>query len=95
MAQSLVFLPVQFCEIPINAVDSEAAGKTVQIQISWLLMKPADLDLHCFLKRIDPGSAGQGLRPSNGNLEICIARPDSTQSRTTLLTLERLQLNLG
>ena len=88
MAQSLVFLPVQFCEIPINAVDSEAAGKTVQ-------MKPADLDLHCFLKRIDPGSAGQGLRPSNGNLEICIARPDSTQSRTTLLTLERLQLNLG
>ena len=24
--------------------------QTVQIQISWLLQKPTDLDLHCFLK---------------------------------------------
>ena len=35
--------------------------KTVQIQISWLLKKPADLDLHCFQSRRYPGSAGQGL----------------------------------
>ena len=55
--------------IPINAMDSEAAWKTVQIQISWLLMKPADLDLHCFLKWINSESAGQRLRPSNGTLE--------------------------
>ena len=26
-----------------------------------LLQKPADLDLQCFQKRINPGSAGQGL----------------------------------
>ena len=32
-------------------------SKTVWILISWLLMKPADLDLHCFLKRIYSGSA--------------------------------------
>ena len=32
----------------------------MQIQISWLLKKPTDLDLHC-LQRAYPGSAGQGL----------------------------------
>ena len=26
--------------------------KQVQIQISWLHQKPADMDLHCFLKRV-------------------------------------------
>ena len=35
--------------------------KTVQILISWLLMKPTDQDLHCFQDRINPGSAGQGF----------------------------------
>ena len=34
----------------------------MQIQISWLLEKPTDLDLHCLQNRIYPGSAGQGLR---------------------------------
>ena len=34
----------------------------MQIQISWLLQKPTDLDLHCLQNRIYPGSAGQGLR---------------------------------
>ena len=33
----------------------------VQIQISWLLKKPTDLDLHCLQNRVYPGSAGQGL----------------------------------
>ena len=33
----------------------------MQIQISWLLQKPTDLDLHCLQKRTYPGSAGQGL----------------------------------
>ena len=33
----------------------------MQIQISWLLQKPTDLDLHCLQNRIYPGSAGQGL----------------------------------
>ena len=35
--------------------------QTVQIQISWLLQKPTDLDLHCLQNRVYPGSAGQGL----------------------------------
>ena len=33
--------------------------KTVQILIRWLSHKPADLDLHYFLKRIYRGSAGE------------------------------------
>ena len=31
------------------------------IQISWLLQKPTDLDLHCLQRQGYPGSAGQGL----------------------------------
>ena len=33
----------------------------MQIQISWLLQKPTDLELHCLQNRVYPGSAGQGL----------------------------------
>ena len=34
----------------------------VHILIRWLRQNPADLDLHCFLKRIYPGgSSAQGL----------------------------------
>ena len=33
----------------------------MQIQISWLLQKSTDLDLHCFKGRVYPDSAGQGL----------------------------------
>ena len=38
----------------------------MQIQISWLLQKPTDLDLHCLQNRVYLGSAGQGL-----NVEQC------------------------
>ena len=31
------------------------------ILIRWLCQKPADLDLQCLQKRINPVSAGQGL----------------------------------
>ena len=31
------------------------------ILIRWLHQKPADLDHHCFLKRINPGFAGHVL----------------------------------
>ena len=37
----------------------------MQIQISWLLQKPTDLDLHCLQNRVYPGSAGQGLREND------------------------------
>ena len=34
----------------------------MQIQISWLLQKPTDLDLHCLLRQGMPCSAREGLR---------------------------------
>ena len=34
----------------------------MQIQVSWLLQKPTDLDLHCLQNRVYPGSAGQELK---------------------------------
>ena len=36
--------------------------QTVQIQISWLLQKPTDLDLHCLLRQGMSCSAREGLR---------------------------------
>ena len=36
------------------------------ILISWLHQKPADLDLHCFQKEINPGPAGHGLTYDHG-----------------------------
>ena len=34
-------------------INSHSEWQTVQIQISWLLQKPTDLDLHCFQKPTD------------------------------------------
>ena len=42
------------CVISANAVHSGAAWEIVQILIRWLRQKPADLDIHCFLKLIYP-----------------------------------------
>ena len=50
--------------IQIVAIDLHPWWPTVQIQISWLLQKPTDLDLHCLQNRVHPGSAGQGLKKS-------------------------------
>ena len=47
--------------IQIVDKNSHSDWQTVQIQISWLLQKPTDLDLHCLQKQDYPGSAGQGL----------------------------------
>ena len=47
--------------IQIVDTNSHTQWQAVQIQISWLLQKPTDLDLHCLQKRTYPGSAGQGL----------------------------------
>ena len=48
--------------IQIVAINLHSWWQTVQIQISWLLKKPTDLDLHCLQNRVYPGSAGQGLK---------------------------------
>ena len=37
--------------IRIVAISSHTLWQTVQIQISWLLQKPTDLDLHCLQKQ--------------------------------------------
>ena len=37
--------------IGIVAINSHTLWQTVQIQISWLLQKPIDLDLHCLQKQ--------------------------------------------
>ena len=42
------------------------------IQISWLLQKPTDLDLHCLQNRIYPGSAGQGLTSHLGYILLIL-----------------------
>ena len=54
----------------MNLLDSACACKTVQILIRWLRQKPADLDLHSFLKRIHPGSARQMLKHDNVIIKI-------------------------
>ena len=45
----------------------------------WIL-KPADLDLHCFLKRIYPGSA-HGSQPQNAEsgqfISLCLKTIDA------------------
>ena len=44
-------------------INSHTEWQTVQIQISWLLQKPTDLDLHCLQRQGISGlSAGQDLR---------------------------------
>ena len=40
------------CSIPIISMYLQAEWKTMYILIRWLHKKPADQDLHCFLKRI-------------------------------------------
>ena len=48
--------------IQVVDINSHTEWQTVQIQISWLLKKSTDLDLHC-LQRVYLGSAGPGLIP--------------------------------
>ena len=45
------------CLVRIVPINSHTSWQTVQIQISWLLQKPTDLDLHCCKGRVYPGSA--------------------------------------
>ena len=45
------------CSIPVVNMYFQVVWKTV-----WICQKPDDLDLQCFKKQINSGSAGQGLR---------------------------------
>ena len=49
-------------------------GKTATILISWLHNKPADLDLHCFLRWVNLLSVEQELKPLFLFLSVIHAR---------------------
>ena len=42
--------------IQIVDINSHSEWQTVQVQISWLLKKPTDLDLHCLQRQVISGS---------------------------------------
>ena len=50
------------CSIPVISLYFRAEWKTVWILIRWLHQRPADLDLHCFLKFISMFSRTIELR---------------------------------
>ena len=51
------------CVISINTVDLKNVWKTLQTLIRWLCQRPADLELHYFLKRIYPVQQDKGICP--------------------------------
>ena len=57
--------------IKIVDINSHNEWQTVQVQISWLLQKPTDLDLHCLQRQGYQETARQGL---NGNTSILFGR---------------------
>ena len=54
--------------IQIVDIKSHTEWQTVQIQISWLLQKPTDLDLHCLLRQCI--SRFSRIRVKNSYLQI-------------------------
>ena len=50
------------CLIQVVDTNLHTEWQTVQIQISWLLNKPTDLDLYVCKGWVYPGPAGPGLK---------------------------------
>ena len=79
----------------------------MQIQISWLLQKPTDLDLHCLQNRVYPGSAGQRLNEIESDAQETFEEPNSRLSYACLCicavwsrylglySIKRLTWNMG
>ena len=65
MSHPLIIISQSDSLIKIVDINSDTKWQTVQVQISWLLQKPTDLDLHCLQKQDISGSAGQGLMHFN------------------------------
>ena len=61
MSHPLIIISQSDSLIKIVDINSDTKWQTVQVQISWLLQKPTDLDLHCLQRQDISGSAGQGL----------------------------------
>ena len=51
MPHQLLIVSQSDCLILIVAIKSHTEWQTLQIQISWLLQKPTDLDLHCLQRQ--------------------------------------------
>ena len=58
--------------IQIVDINSHTEWQTVQIQISWLLQKPTDLDLHCLQRQ-----GISGLSRTRINCYLCTFLPDT------------------
>ena len=57
----------------IVAINSHALWQTVQIQISWLLQKPTDLDLHCLQRQGISGFSRTRVKaPYSSKIDIFI-----------------------
>ena len=70
MSRPFIILNQSDSLIQVVDLNSDTKCQTVQIQISWLLQKPTDLDQHC-KGRIYLGSAGQGLmKKKNDNQNV-------------------------
>ena len=51
MPRPLLIISQSVCLTKVVDTNSHTKGQTVQIQISWLLQKPIDLDLHCLQRQ--------------------------------------------
>ena len=80
MPRPLLILSQSGYLIQIVVINLHTRWQTVQIQISWLLQKPTDLDLHCLQNRVYPGSAGQGLSIGTDRPERTMEMPHNTAS---------------
>ena len=75
------------------AINSHTYWQTVQIQISWLLQKPTDLDLHCLQRQAISGFSRTRVNlvwywkrlyknnDSNANSHVCNAMSDWITSK--------------
>ena len=64
--------------IQISDINSDTKWQTVQIQISWLLQKPTDLDLHCLQKQGISGLSRTRVK----KVSFCLALYTEVNSQT-------------
>ena len=58
--------------IQIADIHSHSKWQTVQVQISWPLQKPTDLNLHCLQRQGIFGSAGQVNNHNGGTIKVIL-----------------------
>ena len=84
-------------------IDSQTEWQTVQIQISWLLQKPTDLDLHCLQRQVISGFSRTKVnkfwktfdRYNSGSSETGWFRPHHGRNLYVFLPLWKLRASIG